>query len=378
MQDTDPSPATDQADLLAWLRLHLADGVGPMTVQHLLGRFSFPQAIFSASHAALCAAVPAALASALLAPPDRAAIEAALCWAAQPGHHLLTPGHPAFPPLLREIAAPPFLLYAIGNLDLLARPCLAVVGSRNATGQGRATAAAFAQALSQAGLTVVSGLALGIDAAAHEGALRGPASTIAVIGTGADRIYPRRNAELARRIGAEGCMVSEYPLGTPALSGNFPKRNRLISGLAAGVLVVEAAAQSGSLTTARLANDQGRDVFAIPGSIHSPLSKGCHQLIRQGAKLIDTIDDLLEDLRVAPLASMPQPAPSPAAGGGPAALGPAERAVLAALGHGPCHVDALLEASGTACATLLAALFTLEMSGQAERLPGGFFQRVTR
>lgn len=372
MQDTDPTPAASQADTLAaWIRLEQTPGVGPVTAQRLLARFLTPQAIFSASHDALASVVPAALAGVLTAPVSSTtacAIDAALAWIQQSSHHVLTWDHPAYPALLREIADPPIVLYAIGRLALLAGPSLAVVGSRNASVQGKTTAAAFAQALSGAGLTIVSGLALGIDAAAHEGGLRGPGSTVAVIGTGADRIYPARNAALARRIAEEGCVVSEYSLGTPVLASNFPRRNRLISGLSCGVLVVEAAAKSGSLITAHVAAQQGRDVFAIPGSIHSPLSKGCHKLILEGARLVETADDILGELCAAPLVRCALPAAPDYSG--------QYLSLLESLGQGPVHGDALAAETAIAPGLLSAQLLALELDGHVERLPGGFFQRV--
>jgi DNA processing protein len=374
VQDTDPTPATSQVDTLAaWMRLEQTPGVGPVTAQRLLARFLTPQAIFSASHDALAFVVSDAIAKALSAPPTPAVgatIDAALTWLQSSSHHLLTWDHPAYPALLREIADPPLVLYAIGRIELLAGPALAMVGSRNASLQGRSTAASFAQALSGAGMTIVSGLALGIDAAAHEGGLRGPGSTVAVIGTGADRIYPRRNGDLAHRIAAEGCVISEYSLGVRPLAANFPKRNRIISGLSCAVLVVEAAAESGSLITAQVAVEQGRDVFAIPGSIHSPLSKGCHKLIQQGAKLVQTVDDVLGELCAAPLVTS-------AIAAEPAYTGE-HGALLDTLGHGPIHSDALVAATAIAPGLLSAQLLTLELAGLVERLPGGLFQRINR
>jgi DNA processing protein len=248
---------------------------------------------------------------------------------------------------------------------LLDRPSLAVVGSRNATPQGLANAEAFAAALSRAGLTIVSGLALGVDTAAHRGGLEGSGSTIAVIGTGADRVYPARNRDLARRIAEAGLVLSEFPLGTPALAGNFPRRNRVISGLARGVLVVEAAQRSGSLITARLAAEQGRDVFALPGSIHSPLSKGCHQLIKQGAKLVDDVQDILDELGLST-------APVPSEAGAPAR----DDSLLQLMGFDPCDTDTLAARSGRPVEQLSAALLELELDGRVASLPGGRYQRL--
>jgi DNA processing protein len=266
------------------------------------------------------------------------------------------------------------LLYINGYVELLAMPSIAIVGSRNASTQGKANALAFAEALSGAGLCIVSGLALGIDAAAHEGALRGAGSTIAVIGTGPDLVYPARNRALSERIAREGCIVSEYPVGTPPLPSNFPKRNRIISGLAAGVLVVEAAAQSGSLITARQAAEQGRDVFAIPGSIHAALSKGCHILIREGAKLVDSAGDVLEAMALSPLARPECVRPSEPM----QAQAPDDEALLAALGHDPVEPDALLAMLGGTPGELGTRLLMLELAGMVERLPGGMFQRLVK
>jgi DNA processing protein len=260
------------------------------------------------------------------------------------------------------------MLYATGQLHFLTRPSLAIVGSRSATPQGMATAESFAHALSGAGLTIVSGLAPGIDSAAHRGGLSGGAGTVAVVGTGLDIVYPARNRELAHQIAAGGCLLSEFALGTPALAANFPRRNRVISGLCRGCLVVEAAAQSGSLITARLAADQGREVFAIPGSIHSPLSKGCHLLIKQGAKLVETAHDVLEELGLPPplqpaQASVAEPAP-------------AMQALLDQLGFDPCDVDTLAARSGLSSEIVLGLLSELEIAGRVAALPGGRYQRL--
>ena len=378
MQDTDPvHPASQAARLAAWIRLEQTPGVGPVSVQRLLDRFDNPTAIFNAGYDALAGVVPGSLARVLCAPPAPglaaavdATLDAALAWLAIDSHHLLTLDHPAYPPLLRTIADPPVLLYAIGNVALLCAPSIAIVGSRNASVQGVANARAFAQELSGAGLGIVSGMALGIDAAAHEGGLCGPGSTIAVVGTGADRVYPRRNRELAHRIAQQGCVVSEYPLGIGPLAGNFPRRNRIISGLSCAVLVVEAAAGSGSLITANTANDQGRDIFAIPGSIHAPLSKGCHKLIKAGAKLVETAADVLDELHMAPLAGLG------------AARQPAcaleHHELLTLLGYGPVGTDTIATLTDTAPGLLAGQLLALELAGHVERLPGGLFQRVIR
>ena len=373
MQHTERCPPHFPTDLAGWIRLDQTAGVGGASVRALLAAFGSPQHIFNAGVGALAAHVPVALARALSAPASDALLrQAALTadWLGHAGNHLLTLGDAAYPAALSHIPDPPPLLYLKGRLELLVAPMLAVVGSRNASLQGKANAEVFSQALSCAGLTIVSGLALGIDASAHEGALGGPGSTVAVIGTGADKIYPARNQVLARRIAQEGCIVSEYALGTPPLSHNFPRRNRIISGLAAGVLVVEAAARSGSLITAQLAAAQGREVFAIPGSIHSALAKGCHQLIKEGAKLVESAADVLGELRLSPLVARPAAAVTPLSG--------ASATVLAAMGHEPIDADSLARACAGIGDQLSLALLELELAGQVERLPGGLLQRLNR
>ena len=289
----------DSVELAAWLRLTETTGVGPVAARQLLAAFGLPQDIFVQPYSALARVLPERQARALLAAPDAALaalIERTVAWANEPGNAVFTLADRGYPPRLLELTDPPTVLYAKGDVSLLRAAAVGVVGARSATAAGIDNARAFAQALSAASVTIVSGLALGIDAAAHEGALGGPGSTIAVVGTGLDIVYQARNRELAHRIAEAGVIISEYPLGMGARAENFPRRNRLIAGLARGLLVVEAAAQSGSLITARLAAEQGRDVFAIPGSIHSPLAKGCHLLIKQGAKLVETAADILDEL----------------------------------------------------------------------------------
>ena len=382
MQDTAPHIApgaqgAPQASPIAdWLRLEQADGVGCRSAHLLLSVFGSPGAILSAGHAALSAHVSGAQAQALCAPPGPelgALIQATLDWLEKPGHHLLTLHDPDYPAALAEIPDPPLLLYISGRRELLTRPLVAIVGSRNASVQGKLDAENFAAALSGAGLCVVSGLALGIDTAAHEGALRGAGSTIAVVGTGLDRVYPARNRELAHRIAAHGCLVSEYALGTPPLAANFPRRNRVISGLAAGVLVVEAAAQSGSLITAQMAAEQGREVFALPGSIHSALAKGCHRLIRDGAQLVETAQEVLQAMQVSPLAVLPaQRAKLPESDPAP------DDDLLAALGAEPVALDELLMRMNVDAGVLGARLLGLELAGLVAQLPGGRVQRIWR
>ena len=356
--------------LAAWLRLTLTPGLGPSSQRQLLAAFGLPERIYEAGHSAIAAVIGGPMARTLLDHDATAAVDAALDWQAQPGNAVLTLGDVAYPAALLEIPDPPVVLYVKGDPALLARQSVAVVGARNATPQGEANAEAFSAALSQAGLTIVSGLALGIDGAAHRGGLAGPGSTVAVIGTGADRIYPARNAALARRIAEAGAIVSEFPLGTAPLAHNFPRRNRLIAGLACGVLVVEAALKSGSLITARLAIDCGREVFAIPGSIHSPVARGCHQLIRDGAKLVEAASDILEELRLAPREAAPVPDLAP-----PEPVGDEGR-VVAALGHDPVDIDTLVRRTSLTPEALYAILLALELDGRVSRLPGGRLQRL--
>jgi DNA processing protein len=366
-------------ELAAWVRLTSVPGIGGESQRHLLKAFGLPTAIFAAGGPAVRSVIGAELAERLASHDASAGIEAALAWAAEPGNRIVTLADAAYPQALLTTADPPVLLYVKGRAELLNRPALAIVGSRNATKQGEANAEAFAASVAAAGLTVVSGLALGIDAAAHRGALgvqAGSGSTIAVIGTGADRIYPARNEALTRAIVERGCVVSEFPLGTAALPGNFPRRNRLIAGISLGCLVVEAAEKSGSLITARLAADAGREVFAIPGSIHSPLAKGCHQLIRQGAKLVESAQDILEELRWEKVGGG-----ATAARAGPAAAAAPDdesAALLAQLDDTPVSLDALAARSGLTPGDLLAMLLSMELEGRVAQLPGGLYQRVSR
>ena len=312
------------------------------------------------------------LAAALATPPEHFETLAATTWqwltdGSETPHDILTLADSRYPSALLHTADPPLLLYVQGRVDLLGAASVAVVGSRNPTPQGVENARAFATHLSHAGFAVVSGMALGIDGAAHEGGLMGAASTIAVVGTGLDRVYPRRHLQLAHRIASHGAIASEFALGMPALAANFPMRNRIIAGLTRGTLVVEAALQSGSLITARMAAEAGRDVFAIPGSIHSPQSRGCHLLIKQGAKLVDSANDILEDLKPS---SMPTPGPASA---------PEPRSardpLLEALGHDPASLDALAARTGWPAAALNTRLLELELEGRVARLPGQLFQR---
>ena len=386
----------DHDELGAWLRLTLTPGIGNGAARRLLARFGLPQAIFQQTEAALQLCVPAAQAKALREIPQgwEALWQTTAQWLANPApqgpaRDIVSLGDLRYPQALLDTEDPPLLLYLMGPASLLQHQpfpsdrCLAVVGSRNPTAQGAENARLFARALCGAGLTIVSGLALGVDAAAHEGALEAAtsagtmAATIAVVGTGLDRVYPRKNLDLAHRIAAHGLIVSEYPLGTPPLPGNFPKRNRIISGLSQGTLVVEAALASGSLITARMAAEQGREVFAIPGSIHAPQSRGCHALIRQGAKLVESAQDVLEELKI-PATTVPGLPHQGVNAPGADASDETEDPVLAALGYDPMGLDALIARTGMDASTLQVALLELELDGRVARLPGGLFQRVGR
>ncbi len=354
--------------LAHWLRLTLTPGIGGETQRKLLAAFGLPEAIFSAGRNALRSTFSDKVASLLLDTDNTALVSAALDWCDGEQQHIVTLADTEYPQSLLEIADPPTLLYVRGRLDLLNRPLLSIVGSRNPTPQGLYNAEHFSAAFAQAGLVIASGLALGIDAAAHRGALSVGGDTLAFIGTGIDRVYPARNRELALEIGTRGTIVSEYPLGTPVTAANFPRRNRLISGISLGVLVVEAAMESGSLITARLAAEQGREVFSIPGSIHSPQSRGCHKLIKQGAKLVETAQDVLEELNWRSVAQVPPPSS--------AGREAKEPDVLQLLGFEPCALDTLAERSGLTAGELSVMLLQLELDGRVACLPGGRYQRL--
>jgi DNA processing protein len=378
-------------ELGAWLRLVLTPGVGPETARRLLATWGEPQAIFEQTDATLRQIVSAQQAQALQQAPEGWVSLSADTWqwlqtdtTTSVARAVITLGDAAYPACLLEIPDPPLMLYAMGQTDRLPElktgHALAMVGSRNPTPQGAANAREFARSLAASGLTIVSGLALGIDGAAHEGALLGAApsslATIAVVGTGLDRVYPRQHRELAHQITQRGLILSEYPLGTPPLAPNFPRRNRLISGLSQATLVVEAALQSGSLITAKQALEQGRDVMAIPGSIHSAQSKGCHALIKQGAKLVESAQDVLEELKLPEWQTQGTLALEAAPTDDAPAAHNNEDALLRAMGHDPVSLDALQARCGWPTAQLQAQLLELELMGQVGRLPGGLFQRV--
>ena len=388
------SPELQTPELRAWLRLSMTPGVGDHTARKLLAHFGLPEQLFTAPEHELRSLVTPLQVSALLQEPPglQAQLTRTLAWlnaTEEPvQRRVATLGDTLYPDGLLQMADPPLLLYLMGRLDLPLKHAVAVVGSRNPTPQGALNARQFSLALAEAGVTVVSGLALGVDGAAHEGALQGLASpadlmakvaTVAVVGTGLDRVYPRAHHALAHRIAQHGWVVSEYPIGTPPLAANFPKRNRLIAGLSQATLVVEAALKSGSLITARLALEQGKEVMAIPGSIHATQARGCHALIRQGAKLVESAQDVLEDLQLAPRLSRAldvseaendrTDADDPSAHDSP---------LLQAMGWAPLSLDDLQATSGLAIGPLQAQLMALELDGEVVRMPGGLLQRIAR
>ena len=351
-------------DLSAWLRLSLTTGLGGEALRKLLSAFGGPEQVLGASRTALTAVVSGKIADAILDGNLYGDVAVAEAWLNDTNNHVVTLADAEYPQALLQTADPPPLIYVKGRLELLNQPAIAVVGSRNATAQGKLTAESFATALSNAGLCIVSGMALGIDAAAHHGGLAGLSSTIAIVGTGLDKVYPARNRDLAHAIAGKGAIISEFALGTPPLAANFPRRNRLISGMTRGCLVVEAALSSGSLITARLSNELGKDVFAIPGSIHSTLSKGCHVLIKQGAKLVDDAADILSELRL--------PLPLSRAAGAT----PGSHPLLAHMAFDPCDIDTLAGRAGLPVHEVSAGLTELELSGAVAGLPGGLWQRI--
>ena len=362
-----PIPASG-AEPKAWLALDLVPGLGGEGVRKLLARFGTPSEILRQSASVLGEFVSPAVARGIAAQISSEKLDACLKWLDVDSNHLLTLADDDYPQQLLEIADPPPLLYLKGRRELLGQPGFAVVGSRNATPSGLQNAEAFARSLSEAGFTIISGMALGIDAAAHRGGLAAKGASIAVVGTGLDLVYPARNKALAHDLAENGLIMSEFALGTPALAQNFPRRNRIISGLSRGVLVVEAALASGSLITARQAGEQGREVFAIPGSIHSPFSKGCHQLIKQGAKLVEDANDILVELHWG-MAATPATAHATSAE-------IESDPLLSAMGYDPVPVDVLLQRVNLPADQLISRLTELELDGAIASMPGGKYQRL--
>ena len=355
---------TIDAELASWLALNQISGLGNEGLRRLLQAFGTPAQIFATPSHTLRQVVKPAVADAIALGIDENSLSHIAVWLEDPNNSVVTLDDPNYPQSLLNIADPPLLLYVKGKRELLNLPTLAVVGSRSASAQGVKNAEAFAQAASAAGLCIASGMAHGIDAAAHRGGLSGIGSSIGVIGTGLDKVYPAANRELAHQLAREGALISEFPLGTPPLAANFPRRNRIISGLSLGCLVVEASMQSGSLITARMALEQGREVFAIPGSIHSPQTKGCHYLIKQGAKLVECAQDILEELGC--FSNAPNPA----------AVLQEEHSLFEYMGFDPVDMDSLCLLSGLTIEALSAILLQLELQGSVATLPGGLYQRI--
>ncbi|HEU0198453.1 MAG TPA: DNA-processing protein DprA [Nevskiaceae bacterium] len=353
----------------AWLALLRAPGVGPVRAARLLERSGSAEAALAAGSTGWReAGLPERCQTGLKA-PDWAAVDRDEAWLAEPGHGFVTLHDPAYPERLRAIASAPLGLFWMGDLTLLAAPQLAIVGSRRATAQGRRDAASFAAGLVAGGFTITSGLAVGIDGAAHRGALEAGGTTVAVCANGLDRVYPARHRELAHAIAGHGLLVSEFPPATSPRPEYFPRRNRIISGLSVGVLVVQAARRSGSLVTARLAAEQGREVFAVPGSIHNPLAAGCHLLIRDGARLTESPADIFEELGLVPPTTPAEPVPAQEADG-------LQGRILAALGFEPVALDTLIERVDVSLGDLHEALLTLELNGRIACGPGDVFSRV--
>jgi DNA processing protein len=405
----------EREELGSWLRLTMTPGVGNESLRKLLATFGLPCAVLAQTPSALRQVLsPVKVAALQVVPPGWAdQLELTWQWLKETGQgsaqrHIVVLGDPEYPVSLLTIEDPPLMLYLLGagkfipdrsaedrsselpalcaianNLTGSLAQSIAIVGSRNPTPQGALNARQFAKAMGAAGLTVVSGLALGVDAAAHEGALDSvkPSdvwlATVAVVGTGLDRVYPKENRELAHRIAEHGLLMSEYPLGTPPLAHNFPRRNRLIAGLAQGTLVVEAALKSGSLITANLTAEQGKEVFAIPGSIHSAQARGCHALIKQGAKLVESAQDVLEEMKLSDrLEAATYSVAAQAHQQGLGDLFGTENTLLDALGFDPVGLDALQARCALEASELQAQLMTLELDGRVARLPGGLFQRI--
>lgn len=352
------------ADLASWLTLSQIPGLGNENLRRLLQALNTPSAILESPVSSLKQIIRPAIANAIVNRVESDYLDLVAQWLQDPLNHIVTLADSDFPKSLLNISDPPLLLYVKGRLDLLNQASLAIVGSRNATVQGVRNAEAFAQAISEAGITVISGMAHGVDTAAHVGGLKSSGSTIAVVGTGLDKVYPAANRELAHQLATQGTIISEFALGTPPLAQNFPRRNRIICGLSLGCLVVEASLKSGSLITARMALEQGREVFAIPGSIHMPQAKGCHALIKQGAKLVESPNDIFEELSWFTANQIPSD------------IARDIHPLFDHLGFDPVDIDSLSQRSGLTIEDLSAILLQLELAGQVTTLAGGMYQRI--
>jgi DNA processing protein len=352
------------ATLASWLTLSQISGLGNESIRKLLLTFGTPDNVFQASSSHLNTIVKPSVTQKITLGINHEIVSKTESWLSDPLNHILCIGDVTYPQSLLNISDPPLLLFVKGNLALLNTPALAIVGSRNATPQGLRNAEAFAQSLSDSSLSIVSGMAHGIDTAAHIGGLRGKSSSIAIVGTGLDKVYPSSNRDLAHQLSQEGAIVSEFLLGTPPMPANFPRRNRIISGLSLGCLVVEASLQSGSLITARMSLEQGRDVFSIPGSIHSPQSKGCHYLIKQGAKLVENSQDILDEIGHLYLFD------------NTAISAHTDHFLFEFLQFDPIDLGTLSERCGLTISSLSAILLQMELEGLIATLPGGLYQRI--
>ena len=377
-----PSIDDKQVEISQWLTLNQTPGLGNAAFCQLLSKFGSPEGVFNAKLSQLREVVNDDIAQKISNGVDAEMIAPTLKWLEKDNAHIVTFADSTYPQKLLEISNPPAVLYAIGNLHWLNHPTIAMVGSRSATPQGEKNAEEFAKSLCEQGLCVISGMALGIDGAAHRGSLKANGATIAVVGTGLDIVYPARHRDLAHKIAERGLILSEFPLGTPSKAQNFPRRNRLISGLSLGCLVVEANIDSGSLITARLAAEQGREVFAIPGSIHSPVTKGCHQLIKQGAKLVESVQDILEEINWVSIANS-LPSKNSLLSISPSGLmadlspnSPQTNTVLDLMGFDPVNFESIRTNSGLTTEALSSMLMLLELENKITSLAGGNYQRL--
>ncbi|WP_299731495.1 DNA-processing protein DprA [uncultured Endozoicomonas sp.] len=359
--------------ILPWLKLSLIPGLGPIKVSKLIEQFGHPEKIFSATEAHLCSVISRKLAHSILQADIKKQLKHTEAWLhSSEAHSILTPESVGYPEALKELPDPPVVLYVIGNCSLLREPQLGVVGSRRPTPNGRRVAQEFSEQIARSGLVITSGMAMGIDAAAHQGALSSYGGTVAVLGTGVDQVYPARHRDIYQAIAVQGALVSEYPLGTKPFAGNFPRRNRILSGLSLGVLVVEAAMESGSLISARMAAEQGREVFAVPGSVLNPLSKGCHKLIREGAVLVEHPDDILMEL--APQLRGAIREFDHVASNHHQETDPLRLKIIEAMGFDVVSVDQICAVSGIPYTELSVLLTEMELDGVIESTPGGFIR----
>ncbi len=367
--------------LEAWLYLVHVNKLGPVTLHKLLAHFQTPEIILQASQSELRSIGINQTVIDGIKTPEIASVQRDLAWLEYENHHILTIQDPLYPTLLKQIPDPPCVLYVLGNANLTATllndPQLGIVGSRNASVYGKEISTSFAKKLASNGLVITSGLASGVDGAAHRGALQADiGSTIAVAACGLDRVYPAEHRQLAEQISQRGLLVSEFPIGTSPMPGHFPRRNRIISGLSLGTLIVEASLKSGSLITARLALEQGREVFAIPGSIHNPLSKGTHNLIRNGAKLVETVEDVLEELKhhidLNALSSEQNIAVNTQ---NTLPLDPQHEKILNSMGHEPISIDTLIERCGLEVGEVSSILLILELNNQVAHHGNGIYMR---